>query len=147
MEPRRQPVATHGNGFGVVSRFLAASICRRLPPVATALLQKSSIFRCPSRYAKSTTQLAKLRDEGNCTALLIHDPAAGRQNLEQALARSTPLAALTRALDALAAGRGYSWEEQRRDLVSRADHVAQETRQAMNESRGSARSSGVGLAR
>jgi putative ATP-dependent endonuclease of the OLD family len=77
-------------------------------------------------------QLAKLREEGNCAALIIHDPAAGRQNLEQALARSTPLAALTRALDALATGRGYPWDEQRRDLVSRAEHVAQEIRQAMN---------------
>jgi putative ATP-dependent endonuclease of OLD family len=77
-------------------------------------------------------QLAKLRDEGNCAALLVHDPAAGRQNLEQALAQSASLAALTQALDALATGRGYSWEEQRRDLVSRADHVGPESREAMN---------------
>lgn len=76
-------------------------------------------------------QVARLRSEGNCAALLLHDPAAGRQNLEQALARSASLAALTRALDTLATGRGYSWEQQREDLVSRAEHVRQETREAM----------------
>lgn len=75
--------------------------------------------------------LERLRSEGNCAAVLLHDPAAGRQNLEQALARSASLAALTRALDALATGRGYPWEEQRDDLLSRADHVTQETREAM----------------
>jgi putative ATP-dependent endonuclease of OLD family len=77
-------------------------------------------------------QLTKLRNEGNCAALLVHDPASGRQNLEQALARSASLAALTQALDALATGRGYPWEDQRRDLVSRADHVGQDAREAMN---------------
>lgn len=76
-------------------------------------------------------QLAKLRSEGNCAALLLHDPAAGRQNLEQALARSASLTALTRALDALATGRGYSWEQQREDLVSRAEHVTGEAREGM----------------
>ena len=76
-------------------------------------------------------QVARLRSEGNCDALLLHDPTAGRQNLEQALAWSASLAALTRALDALATGRGYSWEQQREDLVSRAEHVTQEARETM----------------
>jgi hypothetical protein len=35
MRSDRQPVATHGNGFGLFEPFLLAS---DLPPVATALL-------------------------------------------------------------------------------------------------------------
>lgn len=78
-------------------------------------------------------ELAKLQNEGNCAALLLHDPAVGRQNLEQALAKSTPRPALTAALTALATDRGYSWEDQRDDLVSRAENVGQGTREAMKQ--------------
>jgi hypothetical protein len=40
-----QPVATHGNGFRLISRFRGHRICHRLPPVATARLHKRSIAR------------------------------------------------------------------------------------------------------
>jgi hypothetical protein len=39
----RQAVATHGNGFGLISRFRGVPICDRLPPVATTRLHKGSI--------------------------------------------------------------------------------------------------------
>jgi putative ATP-dependent endonuclease of OLD family len=75
--------------------------------------------------------LQRLREQRHCAALLLHDPAPGSQNLEQALAKGASIPALTRALEALADGRGYSWDEQRDDLVSRADHVAPDEREAM----------------
>jgi hypothetical protein len=39
----RQPVASHGNGFRLISRFRRPPIRQRLPPVATARLHKRSI--------------------------------------------------------------------------------------------------------
>jgi hypothetical protein len=41
-----QPVATHGNGFGLFGRSSAGAICDRLPPVATTGLHKGSIHCC-----------------------------------------------------------------------------------------------------
>ncbi len=78
-------------------------------------------------------ELARLRADGNCAALLVHDPAPGRQNLEQALARSASIPALGRALHALATSRGYTWEQQREDLVSHAAGLDQTTRDVLKE--------------
>ncbi|HXN39577.1 MAG TPA: AAA family ATPase [Solirubrobacteraceae bacterium] len=72
-----------------------------------------------------------LRGQGNCAALVLHDDAPDRQNLEEALARSASMPALTKALDALAASRSYSWEKQRDYLVSTAERITQEEREAM----------------
>ena len=66
-------------------------------------------------------ELKRLRDEGNCSALLLHNPMPGRQNLEQALAQSARVTSLVKALDTLATSRGYSWDDQREHLLSRAD--------------------------
>ena len=74
--------------------------------------------------------LEGLRGEGHCAAFLLHDPAEGRRNLEEALAASASLDALARGMSAVAEGRGYDWAAQRNDLVSRAQ-VSQETREAM----------------
>jgi len=76
-------------------------------------------------------ELARLRAEGNCAALVLHDPRPGRQNLEQALAQSASLTALVRALDELATTRGYSWEQQRTYLVSSAEDIEQGKRDVM----------------
>jgi ABC-type arginine transport system ATPase subunit len=59
----------------------------------------------------------RLQDEAHCSALVSHDPADDRQNLEQALAAGTSVPALGAALDALAADRGYQWDEQRSVLL------------------------------
>ena len=74
-----------------------------------------------------------LRGQGNCAALVLHDDAPDRQNLKAALARSAPMPALTKALDALAASRSYSWEKQRDYPVSTAEGITQEERDAMSE--------------
>jgi RimJ/RimL family protein N-acetyltransferase len=42
-----QPVATHGNGLRLLSRFRGRPICHRLPAVATALLHKCPIHCSP----------------------------------------------------------------------------------------------------
>jgi putative ATP-dependent endonuclease of OLD family len=68
--------------------------------------------------------LARLEREGHCSAILAFDPRPGFQNLEQALAQAASLRALAQALAALATDRGYTWSEQRLDLVSRSDRFA-----------------------
>jgi len=77
--------------------------------------------------------LEKLRTEGQCEALLLHDDADGRQNLEQALAQAASLDALVMALDKLASSRGYPWHEQRYYLVSSAEGIEQDLRDTLNE--------------
>jgi putative ATP-dependent endonuclease of the OLD family len=77
--------------------------------------------------------LARLRNEGHCSCLLLHDAEPGRQNLEDSLAHAASLAALANALTAVAEDRSYPWEQQREDLLSRAEHVAGGNRQAMRE--------------
>lgn len=74
--------------------------------------------------------LARLRDEGHCSAILLHDPNAERSNLEGALAYGCALGALAEAMRALADDRGYSWEDQRTDLVSRCEGVEEPRREA-----------------
>ena len=75
--------------------------------------------------------IEELGGQDNCAALVLHDDAPDRQNLEQALARSASIPALTKALDALAASRSYSWEQQRDYLVSAVEGISQQARDAM----------------
>src|SRR5207249_3875696 len=63
-------------------------------------------------------EVGRLRAEARCAALMLHDAASGRQNLEQALAWGCSLEALGAAMMAIAVDRGSSWEDQRRDLLS-----------------------------
>jgi ABC-type hemin transport system ATPase subunit len=77
------------------------------------------------------TIIRRLRDEGHWSALILHDPALGRQNLEEALAVGCSLPALAAGMEAIAVDRGYTWEEQRADLVSRAAGVGEDVRQRM----------------
>lgn len=80
--------------------------------------------------------IERLRREDHCDAYLLHDPADGRQFLEQALAHSASIAALAKALDALGTRRGYTWEDQRSCLVSTVGSVEKTTREAMKAAEG-----------
>jgi len=60
---------------------------------------------------------------------MLHDAASGRQNLEQALAWGCSLEALGAAMMAIAVDRGSSWEDQRRDLLSRSGEIDAEGRE------------------
>jgi hypothetical protein len=71
----------------------------------------------------------RLRAGGHCAALVLHDSTPGRQNLEQALAWGCTLAALATGMEAMAVDRGYSWEDQRKDLLSRCEGVDAEARE------------------
>ncbi len=75
--------------------------------------------------------LERLRNEGHCAALVLHDADVARNNLEGALSHACSLTALARGLAAIADGRGYSWEEQQADLVSRSDDATAAEREAM----------------
>lgn len=72
----------------------------------------------------------RLRQEGHCSGILLYEPPPGRTNLEGALAYGSSLAALVGALRTLADDRGYGWEEQRADLVSRCEGVEPAQREA-----------------
>lgn len=78
--------------------------------------------------------LSRLLDEGHVDAFLLHDSAPQRQNLERALAQSSSLPALSRALSRLADSRGYDWEDQRYYLVSAVEGAEEGVREAMKES-------------
>ena len=67
--------------------------------------------------------LRRLKNEGNCAALILHDRTPDRSNLEGALTWGCPVEAVAAALQQLAEDRGYSWEAQKRDLLSRIDQV------------------------
>jgi len=64
--------------------------------------------------------LDRMRSESHCSAIILHDATEGRQNLEGALAGAASLEALADGLSAMASDRGYDWEAQRTDLVSRS---------------------------
>lgn len=75
--------------------------------------------------------LERLRAEGHCSAIVLHDDATGKQNLEEALAQSATIPALIEALGALATTRGYSFEEQRATLVSTVEGIDEGRREAL----------------
>lgn len=78
--------------------------------------------------------IQRLRAEGHCSALILHEPTPGHQTLEEALAVGAPLDALVGGMDTIATDRGYSWEEQRSDLVVRAEGIAPDLRARLNSS-------------
>lgn len=73
--------------------------------------------------------LNRLRQEGNCAALILYGEEYGRQNLEQALAEGCSILALAAAMKEIAADRQYPWERQKEDLVSRCQ--SEEDQQAI----------------
>ena len=68
-------------------------------------------------------ELGRLRDEGNCAALILHDRIPDRSNVEGALTWGCPVQAVSAALQQLAEDRGYGWEDQKRDLLSRIEQI------------------------
>ena len=78
----------------------------------------------------ATTQ--RLRDEQHCSALVLHSQTPNINNLEGALAFGTSLRALAAGLAVIASDRGYTWEAQRTDLLSRLQGVAADIRQQLN---------------
>lgn len=75
-------------------------------------------------------ELARLRNEGHCAALLVHDPCDGRQMLEQSLAHGTTIAALAAALQRIAEVRGYGWDAQLECLLAAITELPTEVRDA-----------------
>jgi putative ATP-dependent endonuclease of OLD family len=78
--------------------------------------------------------LARLRSERHCAALVLHDADPVRNNLEAALSQACSLSSLSRGMAAIADARGYTWEDQRADLISRAEGTTDEQRNAMKSS-------------
>jgi putative ATP-dependent endonuclease of OLD family len=101
-----------------------------MPMVAAVLHEagKSVAAWADQDSDEALREINRLKGESHCAALLLHSPDPGRQNLEQALAATASLDGLVAALSALGADRGYSWEEQRNDLLSRCDHVDADAR-------------------
>lgn len=102
-----------------------------MPMLAAVLNEagKSAVAWVEQDTPEVLREITRLKDEKNCAALLLHDPAPGRQNLEQALAWGSPIDALSRAMEAIALDRNYSWAEQREDLLSRCDGVDADRRE------------------
>lgn len=73
--------------------------------------------------------LDRVRHDGNCAALLLYGEKDGTQNLEQTLAEGCSIQALVAGMKEIAEDRGYPWERQRADLVSRCQR--DETRHAI----------------
>jgi energy-coupling factor transporter ATP-binding protein EcfA2 len=83
----------------------------------------------------------RLRAEGHVAALVSHEAVKGRQNLEQAIACGCNIAALSAALDAISADRGYEWQVGRETLLShlgQVEGVEAEQREAAKETESTA---------
>lgn len=98
-------------------RGVARLLCEAAKPVAAWV----------ERDRPST--LTDLRGGGHCSALVIYPEPESHHKLEAALAQVCSLEALAEGMSAMAEGRGYSWQEQRDDLCSRApEHMGEQER-------------------
>lgn len=118
----------HEIGLDVVNAEGAGSF-----PMLAAVLDEAG--KSVVVWAEQDTQevrdvVTRLRQEDHCSAFLLHDPSPERSNLEGALAYGCGMAGLAQAMQALANDRGYDWEEQRADLVSRCDGIDDARRDA-----------------
>ena len=71
----------------------------------------------------------QLRDEGHCAAVVPYPIEEAASNLEARMSTSCTIAALCCGMKAIAEDRGYVWQQQRDDLMSRAptdDHDIRE---------------------
>jgi putative ATP-dependent endonuclease of OLD family len=75
--------------------------------------------------------LERLKSEGNSGLVTTHSTKEGQRNLEGALAQACSMEGLVLALTAIAEDRGYDWEAQRDDLVSRATGIDAELREKL----------------
>jgi putative ATP-dependent endonuclease of the OLD family len=102
-----------------------------MPMIAAVLHEagKAVVAWVDQDTPEALREVTRLRGEGHCTGLILHEAATGRQNLEQALAAGSSLDALARAMEAVALDRGHSWGNQRQDLLSRCGEVGPEARE------------------
>ena len=75
-------------------------------------------------------QLEQLRANQHCAALVTFPPDIARRNLESLLSDSCELDALAAAMQLIAEVRGYTWEHQLADLLSRVEGASFEQRAA-----------------
>ena len=73
-------------------------------------------------------EVQRLKNEGNCAAFILHDRTPDRSHLEGALTWGCPVSVVSAALQQLAEDRGYSWQDQKQDLLSRIGRVDQTRR-------------------
>lgn len=74
-------------------------------------------------------QLKRLRSNGHCAALVMFPSDAARHNLEAALSHQCELNVLAAGMQLIAEIRGYTWEAQLADLLSRMDGATHEQRE------------------
>jgi ABC-type hemin transport system ATPase subunit len=77
--------------------------------------------------------LERLHNEGHCGALLLYGEDPNPSNLEHALAADCSVAALREGMAEIASDRGYDWDTQRADLVSRCDERDREAVKAAGD--------------
>lgn len=75
-------------------------------------------------------ELRRIRDNKHCAALVIY-PDDDRHNLEAALSLACDLDVLATGMQLVAETRGYSWEDQLADLLSRCEGATPEQREIM----------------
>lgn len=77
--------------------------------------------------------LERLRSDGFCSVIILHDDDPSRFKLEAALAQGGSMPALATAMTSVAEDRGYTWEQQRVDLVRRCQDLGEKDRQGLKE--------------
>lgn len=75
----------------------------------------------------------KLLGSTDCSLVASHSPDEDFHNLEASLAHGCQIEALTSALAAIADDRGYDWDVQRRDLLSRAEHLSSDEKSSCSQ--------------
>lgn len=102
-----------------------------MPMLATVLAEAGKVVGAwvDLDSEQALREVERLKGDGHCAALILHDSTTGRQNLEQALAWGCPLEAVAKGMQALAEDRGYNWEDQRIDLLSRCEGVNPDARE------------------
>lgn len=110
---------------------LNAESVSNMPMIAAVLRQagKSVVAWVDTDSEDAVREVERLRREQHCAAIMLYDGGPDRQNLEQALAWSCSLTTLAAALTALADDREYSWDDQKKDLLSRCSRVDSKARE------------------
>jgi hypothetical protein len=106
-----------------------------MPMLATVLDEagKSVAALCDQDTDKAIREVQRMRDGQHCRVLILHESGTF-QNLERSLAAGSPIDALTSGMEAIANDRGYTWEQQRDDLMSRCEGVDPQVREKAKSS-------------
>lgn len=78
-------------------------------------------------------EIVRIRRDEHCSCLLLHSDETGNQNLEQALASCCSLEGLAKGMELIASERGFSWDDQKKALISRSGEIDQATRERAKE--------------